>query len=248
MSFPEFTRFAHQRLTCNTPMGPQRLVAILDVLALEGSERVVDVGCGVGEFSLKLAEHGGVSVVGLDPDTHALAEAEARRERRGLRGEVEFLETTAADFFSEPRQADLVVCLGVQHAFGSFEAMLDLVAGSLSPGGRVWIGDGYWRGELDPAYEAFLGGVKDRATFEDRVRSAVDRGWTPLYASEVSLDEWDQFEWAFFRVAESYARLHPDDPRAAELLEKRTAWRDAYLRWGRGVMGFGYFILRRPED
>ena len=65
---------------------------------------------------------------GIDPDELALDEARYRRSQRRLLGETAFIATTAEAYFALGQRADLIVCVGAQHAFGSFEKMLDTIA------------------------------------------------------------------------------------------------------------------------
>ena len=59
--------------------------AVREALALDGSGRLIDVGCGPGSLTLLLAPLF-VGAVGVDPDPGMLAEAEAEAARRGVTG------------------------------------------------------------------------------------------------------------------------------------------------------------------
>src|SRR5918992_2764452 len=56
--------------------------AFQEELGLDGSGRLLDVGCGTGEIALLLAPFY-AEVVGLDADEDMLAEARARARRQG---------------------------------------------------------------------------------------------------------------------------------------------------------------------
>lgn len=57
--------------------------AIRDALGLDGSGRLIDVGCGPGTIALRLA-HLFEEVVGIDPDAGMLFEAEREAARAGI--------------------------------------------------------------------------------------------------------------------------------------------------------------------
>lgn len=57
--------------------------ALADALALDGSGRLLDVGCGPGTVALLLAHHYG-EVVGLDPDPGMVTEASRLAAERGV--------------------------------------------------------------------------------------------------------------------------------------------------------------------
>lgn len=63
------------------PYAPGLAPLLADVLRLDGSGRLLDVGCGPGTLALRLA-HLFAEVVGVDPDQGMIAEA----ERRGVEG------------------------------------------------------------------------------------------------------------------------------------------------------------------
>jgi SAM-dependent methyltransferase len=64
---------------------PAELVDVLvNALPLDGSGRLLDVGCGPGSLTLLLAPHF-VEAIGVDPDADMLAEAARLAERQNLR-------------------------------------------------------------------------------------------------------------------------------------------------------------------
>ncbi|WP_342027562.1 class I SAM-dependent methyltransferase [Haloferax larsenii] len=77
--------------------------ASLADLDLDGRERILDVGCGTGEFTRVLAESSDARVVGLDADTDLLSVAADREGIEAVAGDATRL-PFADDSF------DLVVC------------------------------------------------------------------------------------------------------------------------------------------
>jgi SAM-dependent methyltransferase len=58
--------------------------ALVDVLGLDGTGRLLDVGCGPGSLTLLLAPHVG-EALGVDADAGMLAQAERRASEQGVR-------------------------------------------------------------------------------------------------------------------------------------------------------------------
>jgi hypothetical protein len=115
------------------------------------------------------------------------------------------------------------------------------------PGGRLLIGEGYWKQAPAAAYLQLIGdpvGIyHDHMT---NVLFAEEQGLITLYAAVSNEDEWDEFEWSHRLRIEREATLHPNDPLVREKLQRSREWRDGYLRWGRSTMGFGFYLFLKP--
>ena len=96
---------------------------------LRGAGRVLDVGCGEGQVSRRIAGLG-AEVVGLDPTPSQIRVAHERgSSARFVRARAERLPCPNAAFDA------VVLCLALEHV-GPFEAALEEVSRVLVPGGR----------------------------------------------------------------------------------------------------------------
>jgi ubiquinone/menaquinone biosynthesis C-methylase UbiE len=113
---------------------------LVEQLAVEPGQRVLDLGCGTGTLAL-LVEEKGARVVGLDADAQvlALARGKARREGRELRLVRAF--ATAAPFAAG--SFDRVVSSLVFHHLTTDEkrAALGQARRLLAPGGELHVAD-----------------------------------------------------------------------------------------------------------
>lgn len=225
-------------MTFNSPLSAARVDALIEVLALPADALALDVGCGAGEMLARVVERWGAHGVGVDSHAGYIEAARARAPKIDWREEAVHAATV-------PDAAlDLVICVGATHAFemgaGATAAALVQCYRWLKPGGLLVLGDGLWTAIPDPAYLEFLGetpGVyRDHA---GNVALGVEHGYVPLHAVVSTLAEWDAFEWGHIRRGEAAG---------AERRAQVRRWRDAYLKWGRGVMGFGVYLLRKPLD
>jgi tRNA (mo5U34)-methyltransferase len=73
---------------------------------------VLDIGCNAGFYSFELARRGG-QVLGIDLNSHYLAQARWAAGKLGLQNQVDFRRMQVYDLAIEDRQFDLVLFLGV---------------------------------------------------------------------------------------------------------------------------------------
>ncbi len=59
-----------------------------------------------------------------------------------------------------------------------------------------------------------------------------------------SKDDWDRYEGLQWYATTEYARTHPDDSDLAEVVERVSKARAAYLRWGRDTLGWAIYMFR----
>lgn len=102
---------------------------VVELLAPQPGERVLDVGCGTGHLTQKIAD-AGAQVVGVDASAAMIAEA--RRNFPELRFEV--ADATAMRF-DEP--FDAIFSNAALHWVKPPEAAIERMAAALKPGGRL---------------------------------------------------------------------------------------------------------------
>jgi ubiquinone/menaquinone biosynthesis C-methylase UbiE len=110
---------------------PEYEAQILPLVArhLEGATRVLDIGCGEGQVSRRLAESG-AHIVGIDPTLAQVREAHARGDGpQYARARAEALPCRAGAFDA------VVLCLALEHV-DAFAVVFEEVARVLTPGGR----------------------------------------------------------------------------------------------------------------
>ena len=117
----------------------QRAVAEQSIaeLTLAGTERVLDVGCGDGFVTLRIAERlPGGSVVGVDASPRMIAKAESRAVPDGARAEFRFADARDLPF---DREFDVAVSFNALHWVPDLQVALAGIARSAVDGGRVII-------------------------------------------------------------------------------------------------------------
>ena len=129
VSWEAHARWWQEHFTAGVdPEYEEQILPLVDA-HLGGATRVLDVGCGEGQVSRRVAS-GGSAVVGVDPTSAQLATAVARGGGvRYVRAPAERLPFAAGCFDA------VVICLTLEHV-DPFEPAVHEVARVLEPGGR----------------------------------------------------------------------------------------------------------------
>jgi trans-aconitate methyltransferase len=102
--------------------------ALLEFLDARAGERIIDLGCGAGQLTARIAESGAV-VTGIDRSPEMIAQARANFP------ELDFQLGAATDF-TVPEPVDAVFSNAVLHWIRDARAAAQCVARALKPGGR----------------------------------------------------------------------------------------------------------------
>ncbi len=114
---------------------PELLIAALD---LKPGMQVADIGAGSGYYSWRIAERvapsGGVLAVDVQPGMIAVLDREMKKRNAT---NVKAVLGTTTDPRLPPGTVDLALMVDVYHEFDHPREMLDGIARSLKPGGRI---------------------------------------------------------------------------------------------------------------
>ncbi|MEV5595605.1 class I SAM-dependent methyltransferase [Streptomyces sp. NPDC052496] len=244
MDRQRISRIAHTRHPVAAPLDDDSVRQLLEHALPRGDERVLDLGCGGGEWLLRaLARWPRLRAEGVDISPESLAHAHAAAVRQGVTGRLVLHQEDATDFRS-PHPFDLVLSVGAAHAFGGLLPTLAAARRHLAPGGRVLVGDGFW--ERTPSGEAVavLGDFAGLPATLDRVTAD---GWTPVHGHLSTRRELDDYEWSWTGSLASWALDRPAGPERAEALAAADAHRREWLRGYRDSWGFVSLVLRRTD-
>lgn len=244
-----YTFVAHASLDFANPLSPEVFDRAIGLMALTPGERFVDFGAGKGEFCVRMAARRGARCDAVERSPLMAAEARRRASALGIDrpGAVTVHEGDAAEFI---RSVPIgcysgAACVGSLHALGGLAGTLSALARIVRRGGWAMIGEGFWQRPPAPEYLAATG--IDAGEFHplSGLTDAVSAAGARLHDVAVATErEWDDYEWAHARGIESWAAANAGHGDAPEMLERSRAWRQAYLRWGRGALGFALLTGR----
>ncbi len=117
---------------------------VYELLEPEPGMRLLDVGCGTGNYALELARRG-LQVVGVDVSGAMLEVARRKARDRGV--ELRLIQADIAELELEPGSYDAVLSVTALEFFREPARVLDKCYEALRPGGRLVVGviaEGPW--------------------------------------------------------------------------------------------------------
>ncbi|MEO3810316.1 class I SAM-dependent methyltransferase [Sphaerisporangium sp. B11E5] len=241
MDRQSLSAIAHHDHPIAAPVFPENLDRLLRRAALPEGARVLDLGCGEAEWSLRALELYPTAVAdGVDVSAEAIASAGRAAGARDLYHRLG-LHHTPAEKFTAAEPYDLVLCVGATHAFGGLAKTMEAVAGFLRPGGLAVVGEAFW--ERPPGAE-LVETIGDYPDLPATVETVEDLGWLTVYAHTSTLAEWDDYEWSWTGTLARWGADNPG-PDGDQALAAAKEHRDLWLTGYRGQLGFVTLLLRR---
>ncbi|KAH8660570.1 putative SAM-dependent methyltransferase [Xylariales sp. PMI_506] len=232
----EVARYAALKWNC--PLHQRHADDLLDLLQLQDTASLIDLGCGWGELTLLAATRmpRDSIVSGVDTDKPVIERAIRLSAERDI--PVQFALQEAQQWATRTERA---ICIGASHALGGTRAMLDKMA-RIVPTGRVLVGDTCWEKEPTEAAKAMF---EEVMSLQELVATCRESGWQVLHLSVADQREWDDFESGHRAGPREWLITNKLDPRATDVEVEHAAREQKYLETYRGQLGFAYVILGR---
>jgi SAM-dependent methyltransferase len=218
------------------PLGVEtigELTALVGRHGIDGSSRVLDLGCGPAELLRRICESTGASGAGIDASPFALTEARRRLAGSPARDRVDLRRADATALVARGDQ-DLVLCIGPGWETGGWSALAAWASGFVAPGGLMLLGEGAWRVDPPPDALVRLGLRAEEYFASSDVPSAVAASGAPvIWSRRATADEWVAYADGYRAAMRAFARDHPADPVTAALRERAEAgWVDYEILHG----------------
>ncbi len=215
-----------------------KLDMVATKLAIQPGERVLDVGCGWGSFSIRAAKSFGANVVGITLSEPQAEEARRRAEAAGVGDKVEIRVMDYRDLAGE--RFDAISSIGMAEHVGAvqIDEYARTLAGLLEPGGRL----------LNHAIarlrhtDAEAGAFSERYVFPDAAPLHLSRVLLALERAGFEVHHVEDFRLDYAETLRHWAeRLDANLERATQLAgpERIRVWR-LYLRAARNGFEKGF--------
>jgi len=224
-----------------------KLDMVATKLGIKAGERVLDVGCGWGSFSIRAAKEFGASVVGITLSEPQAEEARRRAAAAGVGDKVEIRVMDYRDLVGE--RFDAISSIGMAEHVGAvqIDEYARTLAALLEPGGRL----------LNHAIarlrhtDAEAGAFSERYVFPDAAPLHLSRVLLALERAGFEVHHVEDFRLDYAETLRHWAeRLDANLERATQLAgpERIRVWR-LYLRAARNgfLKGFTSIYQARCE-
>jgi len=236
----------HGKQLIMNPMRSEKLDRFCRALNPPRNGRVIDIGCGKGEFLHRLHALYGITGVGIDKSPYCIEDCRRQKRARAHHADIEYLLMDGKDY-EATEEFDIASCMGASWIWGGIRGTLAALSELTRPGGLVVLGEPHWLREPEEEYlrlEGFKRG--DYHTHRENALMGDELGLTCVYTMASDLEDWDGYETPHWRAAAEYSDSHPDDPDLPEIMESTKKYRETYLRYGRDTVGWCLYVYRKP--
>ncbi|TDC02324.1 methyltransferase domain-containing protein [Micromonospora fluostatini] len=245
MDLPRIFTIRESSHRIHNPFTPDKLAALGRALHLAPGTRVLDLASGSGEMLCTWARDHRITGTGVDISTVFTAQARARAAELGVADRVTFVHGDAAGYVAD-EPVDLAACVGATWIGGGVAGTVDLLAGSLRPGGLMLVGEPYWRQQVpdrETARACLAGDADDFLVLPDLVARFGDLGYEVVEMMLADQDSWDRYQAAQWLNLRRWLDGNPDDELAAEVRAELRTDPVRYTRYQREHLGWGVFAL-----
>ena len=232
---------AHLAHPIHAPLSDASVSELIEAMQFRPGDRVVDIGCGTGEWLFRIATATGTAGLGLDTSKAALRLA--RMRSRQVSPAPSFQAMDAAHWHPDTAFQH-ALSVGSTHALGGLQSTLRRAHEILEPDGRLLVGDGIWQVSPTPAALGALGASPaEFPGLEVLLSMFVEHGYAVVDKVVSTEAEWDEYETRWSDDAEQWGKDNPADPDSRWIIETAREHRRGYWDGYRGVLGFVTAVL-----
>lgn len=247
MEFFDLVNISERYLELSNPSTPEKVLTAGEYLRLHEGDRVIDVGCGCGTVLDLWAEHFEIRGVGIDIRPEACDRARQKLAEWGLAEGIEIVCASGNEYVFEDGAYDAAACIGASFIWGGYRPTLQALKRAIGSGGRIVIGEPYWRSDNVPAEYADTQEHEVHTEFE-LLRMTREEGFDFEYVVRASHDDWDAFEAGNWHGLIRWLEENPNHPERSEVIAHLHRSQDEYTRYGRQYLGWAMYVLAPRSD
>ena len=230
----------------DNPISKANLDKIVDFLSLKQKSKVIDLGCGRGEFLLCLAEKYNATGTGIDISESRITEAKAESNRRKNGHNIRFTVGDVQKYqIPEMGTYDLVGFVGSSYYYGSFKRALQYAIRIVHRTGKIIIGHPYWYATPTDKYCKDVGDSPGTLKYlHEYASNAMKMGLNVTYVFTSSRQEYDHY----FAEAWRDMKLDMETKSLKEQLTLRKQLNADWIRhlkWIRNIHGWAIYIFEK---
>lgn len=239
MNFFDLVNISEKYMKVINPSSPEKILKVGEIVKVDQSSRVLDVGAGFGETLALWGKHFQISGIGVDIRPYARERAEARFKELNLEDRLEFVCMDGKQFKTDEK-FDVVACLGATFIYGDFKGTLESLGAMMKDDGRAVIGERYL--SRNDAPESLQ---KEAQTEYELLTDIRKSGFELEYIIRSSQDEWDRYICDNWYGLIKWLEQHPDHPEKQEVLDFLHEHQADYLQFEREFTGWAIYIMRK---
>ncbi len=225
------------------PLSKDHVRLLGEVLKLREGQRIIDFGCGFGEFLAMWSEAHGITGIGIDIREYSIERALERIKGAGLADRIDLWLGDGKDYVYRKGEFDHALCIGASFIWGDYRKTIQGMRDAIKPDGRLVIGEPYW--SKTPVPEEYYEEYKMIVTEIELAEITREEGFDIEYMTRASLQDWDIYEAGNWLGLSHWLDTNPGHPDRQQVIEWWHKIQDEYLRYGREYLGWAVYVLKQ---
>ncbi len=241
MDFFDLVNISERYIELINPSTPEKIIEFGKYLRLSEGSRVIDFGCGYAEPLVLWAEKFGISAIGIDVREQVCDRARRKVSGKGLSERIEIVCGKGADYRFDEFSFDAATCIGASFVWGGYKPTLQAMKRAIRPGGRLGIGEPYWRKSAVPP--RYAGQESAIHTELELLHISRGEGFDFEYVVRADTDDWDRYEAGNWHGLIRWLEDNPEHPERTDVIKHLHKNQDEYLGVRRECMSWAMYVL-----